>query len=135
MRRLARCTSVPSVPSSSVFSLRLSFLLLSSLCPLYYYRSVSSLAAEILCRWRELRDAGLARRQDGVDDVAAVGAELVAVPLRDLVDQAMRAQQAEAARDRRGLPPLLRGLCRRFGEQQAPEVAVAKAVDGELAPV
>ena len=53
---------------------------------------------------------------------------------RDLADQVMRPQQCELAADR-GSPALLFGLRhRRVGVQQSPQVAVAKAVDGELAP-
>src|SRR5262245_12817548 len=59
---------------------------------------------------------------------------MVAVRLGDFVDQAVCTQQTQLAGDGRGLPtffPLVLG----FAVQQAAQIAIAEAVDGELAPV
>src|SRR5439155_17861783 len=86
-----------------------------------------------LCCLRELRDAGLASRQESIDDFPTVGADLVTMRFRNLVDQAMGTQQTQGAGDSRRLPALFRLIRGRLREQQAAEVTVAKAVDGKFA--
>jgi hypothetical protein len=81
------------------------------------------------------RGAGLAGRPQGVDDIAAVSAQLLTVRCRYLVDQPVRTQQTQLATDRCPTASLVVVVARRLRVQEVTQVAVAKAVNGELAAV
>jgi hypothetical protein len=82
----------------------------------------------------ELGERGLAGREEGGGQELALVGELVAMGLGDLLGDPVGAEQAKLAGDLGGEPARVSGRCGACGRvEEAAQVAIAEAGDGELA--
>src|SRR5205823_13060871 len=104
---------------------------------LYYESLKSSYAATIVScgDGGKAVDGGATGGGDPVENQAPPVGDLVAMGVRQLVEDAVGAQQAKFAADGSRTAPSL-GFGRGWGSiQQALQIPIAQAVEGELAPV
>ena len=81
----------------------------------------------------ELAERGLTDGEEGGGQELALGGELVAVGLGNLLDDTVGAEQAQLPADRGGKPAGVEGRRCAGGSEEAAEIAVAEAGGGELA--
>ena len=75
------------------------------------------------------------RQHDGVQHEPAIVADLIAMPVRHLVKDAVSAEQPELAAHERGTSTTFRFGCRRADKEQGLQVAIPQSTAGEFAAV